>query len=91
MIGVCAESHCRYHAPLAFPDYVVGGLRVAELGRTSVRYEIGLFRGEDEAPAAEGWFVHVFVDRVTRRPAPIEGRLRASLARLQAAGIRPPR
>jgi acyl-CoA thioester hydrolase len=81
---LCAESHCRYHAPLAFPDDVVGGLRVAELGRSSVRYELAIAASEDAEPAATGWFVHVFVDRDTRRPVPIEGRLRESLTRLHA-------
>jgi acyl-CoA thioester hydrolase len=68
VIGVCAESHCAYHAALAFPQSVDAALRVARLGRSSVRYEIALFgEGEDE-PAATGWFVHVFVDRDSRRP-----------------------
>jgi acyl-CoA thioester hydrolase len=82
VIGLCAESHCAYHAPLAFPDTVIGALRVAKLGRSSVRYELALFRGEADEPAAEGWFVHVFVDRETRRPATIEGRLREALEAL---------
>jgi acyl-CoA thioester hydrolase len=82
VIGLCAESHCTYYAALAFPDAVVGALRVAKLGRTSVRYELALFREGAEEPAAEGWFVHVFVDRETRRPAPISGRLREALEAL---------
>lgn len=84
-IGYCVESHCRFDAPLAFPETVHAGLRVAKLGNSSVRYEIGLFREDDVAPAAEGWFVHVFVDRATGRPAPLAGALRAALARLLAA------
>jgi acyl-CoA thioester hydrolase len=84
VIGVCAESHCAYHAPLAFPDVVYAGLRVTQLARSSVRYEIGLFRGEHDEPAATGWFVHVFVDRARRRPVPIPAPLRAALERLQA-------
>jgi acyl-CoA thioester hydrolase len=86
VIGVCAESHCAYHAPLAFPDVVHAGLRVSRLARSSVRYEIGLFRGEQDEPAATGWFVHVFVDRARRRPAPIPAPLRAALERLRAPG-----
>jgi acyl-CoA thioester hydrolase len=82
VIGVCAESHCTYHAALAFPDAVEGALRVGTLGRSSVRYELALFREGSEEPAAEGWFVHVFVDRETRRPALIEGRLREALEAL---------
>jgi acyl-CoA thioester hydrolase len=86
VIGLCAESHCRYHAPLAFPDDVVGGLRVAELGRSSVRYELAVAAAGDAEPAATGWFVHVFVDRETRRAVPIEGRLRDCLAALRSPG-----
>jgi acyl-CoA thioester hydrolase len=82
VIGVAAESHCRYRQAVAFPADIDAGLRVGKLGRSSVRYEIGLFaRGEEEA-AAEGWFVHVFVDRATRRAAPIPDRIRAALERL---------
>jgi acyl-CoA thioester hydrolase len=82
VIGVCAESHCEFHAPLAFPEPVDAGLRVARLGRSSVRYEIGLFAEGAPDPAATGWFVHVFVDRARRRPVDIPARLRAALERL---------
>jgi len=82
VIGVCAESHCAYHAAISFPSTIEAGLRAGRLGRTSVRYEIGLFRPEDDGPAATGWFVHVFVDREERRPAEIPPALRAALARL---------
>lgn len=81
-IGLCVESHCRYAAPLRFPETVRAGLRVETLGRSSVRYGIGLFTETCDAPAAEGWFVHVFVDRTTRRPEPIDGTLRAALQSL---------
>ena len=81
-IGLCVESHCAYLRPLSFPDLIDAGLRVAHLGRTSARYEIGIFaRGSDE-PSAYGWFVHVFVDRVTRRPAPLPASIRAALEQL---------
>jgi acyl-CoA thioester hydrolase len=86
VIGLCAESHCTYHAAIAFPDTVRAGLRVGELGRSSVRYEIGLFAGEQDEPAATGWFVHVFVDRATRRPAEIPEGLRTALERLTDSG-----
>jgi acyl-CoA thioester hydrolase len=85
VIGVCAESHCTYHAALTFPEVVQAGLRVSRLGRSSVRYEIGLFRGQDPEPAATGWFVHVFVDRATRRPVAIPQPLRTALERLAGA------
>lgn len=82
MIGLCAESHCSFKAALSFPQTVIAGLVVEKLGRSSVRYGIGLFAEGSEAPAAEGWFVHVFVDGPGRRPLPIEGRLRAALEKL---------
>ena len=82
VIGVCAESHCAYRAALSFPETVRAGLRVSKLGTASVRYEIGLYgQGADE-PAAEGWFVHVFVNRATRRSAPVPAAVRAALQRL---------
>lgn len=82
VIGVAAESHCRYRSGLAFPEEIDAGLAVSRLGKSSVRYEIGLFAKGGVEASAEGWFVHVFVDRVSRRPTPIEGRLRAALERL---------
>lgn len=85
-IGLCAESHCRFLDSLAFPEAVDAGLRVSKLGNSSVRYEIGLFAEHREAPAAQGWFVHVFVDRHTRRPTPIPERLRSALSRLSNGG-----
>jgi acyl-CoA thioester hydrolase len=84
VIGVCVESHCAFKAALSFPDLVRAGLRVAHLGRSSVRYEIGLFREDDPEPAAEGWFVHVFVDRAERRPHAIPDGVRAALEPLLA-------
>jgi len=69
-IGLCAESHCRYLASIAFPDTIDAGLRVTKLGNSSVRYEIGLFSAGSETPAAEGWFVHVFVTRATGKSTP---------------------
>ena len=85
VIGVCAESHCAFHAGLAFPETVEAGLRVTRLGRSSVRYEIALFGERAVDPAATGWFVHVFVDRATRRPADIPAGVRKALHRLEAA------
>jgi acyl-CoA thioester hydrolase len=82
VIGVCAESHCEYRAGFAFPDTVDAALRVGHLGRSSVRYEIGLFREGVDEPAATGWFVHVFVDRDNRRPVDIPPAMRAALDRL---------
>ena len=81
-IGLCVESHCAFTAPLVFPETVEAGLRIGRLGNSSVRYEIGLFRAGIEAPAATGHFVHVFVDRITRRPVPLDARARETLSRL---------
>lgn len=78
-IGLVIETQCNYFASLSFPDPVVAGLRVARLGNTSVRYEVGLFRADAHEAAAQGHFVHVYVDRETRRPVPLPPALRAVL------------
>ena len=83
VVGYCVESQCRYLAPLAFPETIDAGLRVAHLGKSSVRYEIGLFRQGEETPAAVGYFVHVFVARDENKPTAIPPGIRASLERLQ--------
>ena len=77
-IGLCAESQCKFTAALVFPEAVSAGLRVGHLGTSSVKYEIGLY-GADHTPAATGWFVHVFVDRASRRPVPIPDSIRGAL------------
>ena len=82
VIGLCAESHCEFRAPLAFPETVTAGLRVGQLGRSSVRYEIALFGEDGGEPAATGWFVHVFVERDSLRPAEIPEQMRAALEAL---------
>ncbi len=84
-IGLCVESHCDYRAGLQFPETVEAALRVGKLGRSSVRYEIGLFRAGAEEPVAVGWFVHVFVDREERRPVDIPPEIRGALERLLSA------
>ncbi|GAA1034788.1 thioesterase family protein [Amycolatopsis albidoflavus] len=81
VIGLCVESRCAYHASVSFPDALRIGLRVAHLGRSSVRYEIGMYSAS-ETLVAEGHFVHVFVDRESRRPVEVTGKLRESLAGL---------
>lgn len=83
VIGLVVETRCSYFAPLAFPDAVDIGLRVDALGNSSVRYEIGIFRAGDDQTAAAGHFVHVYVDRVTRRPTALPANLRSALAELQ--------
>ena len=85
VVGYCVESQCRYLAPLAFPEIIDAGLRVAHLGTSSVRYEIALFRAGDEAPAATGYFVHVFVGRDDVKPTAIPAGIRACLEALRRA------
>ena len=82
VIAFAAESQCQYLAALAFPDVLEVGLRVGKLGNSSVRYELGVFKQGETLAAAAGYFVHVFVDRVTRRPVPMPNRIRAALERL---------
>ena len=79
VIGLVVETQCNYFAPIAFPQAVDAGVRVAQLGRSSVRYEIGLFAGDAPDSAAAGHFVHVYVDRATRRPVPLPEPLKAVL------------
>lgn len=81
-IGLVVETSCRFHKPLTFPDIVEAGLRVAKLGNSSVKYEIGLFRQGEEEPAASGHFVHVWVDRATRRPTSVPPAVRVALQAL---------
>jgi len=82
VIGLVVETGCRYFAPLAFPATVHAGLRVTRLGTSSVRYEVGLFAGDAAEAAAQGHFVHVYVDRETRRPAELPRDLRVALQAL---------
>lgn len=86
VIGLVVETRCNYFRPMAFPDLVHAGLRVAHLGRSSVRYEIGLFRNDEPQAAAQGHFIHVYVDRATQRPVSLPSELRQSLAPLVVRG-----
>jgi len=83
VIGVVVETRCLFHESLSFPETIDAGLRVTRLGRSSVTYDIGLFRQNLDTPAATGHFVHVWVDRHGRRPAEIPPRIRAALEALQ--------
>jgi acyl-CoA thioester hydrolase len=81
-IGIVAESSCRFFSAASFPDTIHAGLAVERLGRSSVVYEIALFRNDDETPCALGRFVHVYVDRLTRRPVGIPEAIRNVVERL---------
>ncbi|MCY1043286.1 thioesterase family protein [Corallococcus sp. bb12-1] len=82
IIGLVVESKCTYRAPLAYPDRLRAGLRVEKLGNRSVTYGIALFKEDATQAAAHGYFVHVFVDRATRKAVAMPARLRDALARL---------
>jgi acyl-CoA thioester hydrolase len=82
-IGLVVETQCNYFAPLAFPQSVEAGIRVARFGATSVRYEVGLFAHSAPLTAAKGHFVHVYVGRQSRRPMPLPAQLKSVLEQLQ--------
>jgi acyl-CoA thioester hydrolase len=79
VIGLVIETQCNYFASIAFPEPVSAGLRVTRLGSSSVRYEVAIFREDEQSAAAQGHFIHVYVDRVTRKPSPIPAAMRALL------------
>ena len=83
VVGYVVETGCNYFAPLTYPQKVLAGLRVAHVGRSSVRYEIALFAEEDGSAAARGHFVHVYVDRETQRPVKLPEALERALAPLR--------
>ena len=75
IVGLVAETQCRYYSSIAFPDTVYVGLRLAHLGTSSIRYEVGIFRNDDLTASAQGYFVHVYVDRESNRPVPMPAAL----------------
>ncbi|WP_371819125.1 acyl-CoA thioesterase [Roseococcus sp. SDR] len=78
-VGLVVETGCRYHAPLAFPDEITGGLRVSRLGSSSITYALALFRNEEDVAAAEGHFTHVYVKRAAQsETVPLPAALRAA-------------
>ena len=84
VIGLVVETGCKYFSAVAFPDEIDAGLRVAKLGNSSVRYEIALFRRGSDVAVAQGHFVHVYVERTSRRPVPLPGPLRKALNNIAA-------
>jgi acyl-CoA thioester hydrolase len=85
VIGFVVETACNYFRPLAFPDVIAAGIRVARIGKSSVRYEVGLFRNDEQEIAAAGHFVHVYVDRESGRPVPVPENMVAALRKLEPA------
>ena len=84
VVGFVVDSGCSYFSPVAFPDTVHVGIRVAKLGNSSVRYEIAVYRNEDETPAACGHFVHVYVERSSNQAVPIPAPVRAVLETIRS-------
>jgi acyl-CoA thioester hydrolase len=83
VIGLVVETQCNYFAPVEFPQLIEAGIRVAHLGRSSVRYEVGIFVKGEQMTAAKGHFIHVYVDRDNRRPAELPMNLKNVLETLQ--------
>ncbi len=83
-IGLVVETGCSFHAPLSFPDALEVGLAVARLGTSSIAYRLAIFRQGVDQAAATGRFVHVYVDRETRRPVPVPALIRQAVAPLSA-------
>ncbi|MCC7054380.1 MAG: acyl-CoA thioesterase [Gemmatimonadaceae bacterium] len=90
VIGLVVETACRFFAPVTFPDRVTVGLRVVHIGTSSVRYELALWRNDEPLACAAGRFVHVYVDRATRRPVPIPAPVRAALELVRATAVATP-
>jgi acyl-CoA thioester hydrolase len=84
VIGLVIETQCNYFSSVAFPDRITAGVCVSQLGNSSVRYEIGIFREHEETASAQGHFVHVYVDRSTRKPSAIPAKMRTLLQTIQA-------
>lgn len=84
VVGFVVETQCRYLSPLAFPQRVDAGLRVRSIGTSSVRYEIAIFAEHADTASAQGYFVHVYVDRAARQAVPLPAQLRAALQRIAA-------
>ncbi|MET0856554.1 MAG: thioesterase family protein [Telluria sp.] len=84
VVGFVVDSGCSYFSPIAFPDVVHVGIRVTKLGNSSVRYEIGIYRNDDQTPAAVGHFVHVYVERSSNRPVQIPAAVRSALETIRS-------
>ena len=87
LIGLVVETHCNYFAPIAFPQTIEVGLRVAKVGSSSVRYEIALFAQDSDQAVAQGHFVHVYVNRADNRPVAVAGALRDVVEALRVSDL----
>jgi acyl-CoA thioester hydrolase len=82
VIGLVVETRCSYFKPISYPDRVTAAVSVEHLGTSSVRYRVAVFRNDDDDAAAQGHFVHVYVDRASSRPVPLPDVLRKALGRI---------
>ncbi len=82
-IGLVVDTGCSYFAPASFPDIIHAGLRVTKTGNSSVRYEVGIFKNDNQDAVAQGHFVHVYVDATTRRPVALPAPLKSALLKLE--------
>jgi acyl-CoA thioester hydrolase len=82
VIGLVVETHCNYFKSVSFPEKVLAGVRIAKLGSSSVRYEVGIFNNENSSACAQGYFIHVYVDRKSNRPTPIPEVMRTAMLKL---------
>ena len=89
LVGLVAETHCRFISSMAFPDTVYVGMRLGKLGNSSIRYEIGIFKNDDQQASAQGYFVHVYVDLATNKAVPVPESLvkAADLLRVPGLGV----
>ncbi|PCH37596.1 thioesterase [Wolfiporia cocos MD-104 SS10] len=87
LIGLVVSSFCEFYSPISFPDVVDLGLRVAKLGKSSVTYEVGVFKEGESAPSAVGGYTHVFVESRSRKSAPMSEEMRDGLLRLHSAVV----
>jgi acyl-CoA thioester hydrolase len=83
VIGLVVETGCNYFKPVAYPDRITAALAVEHLGNSSVRYRLAVFSNDDGAAAAQGHFVHVYVDRATNKPVLLPDPLRKALERIK--------
>lgn len=88
IVGLVVETQCNYFQPVTFPDLVVAGVSVAKIGNSSVRYEVGIFRNDESEASASGHFIHVYVDKQSRRPVPLPDDFRQALALIQHQAAR---
>lgn len=89
VVGLVVQTQCRYLAPISFPDRVTVGLRVARIGRSSLAYELAVFRNDEPQASALGEFVHVYVDRASGKPVPVPTPVREAVAPLRTGAVGP--